>query len=170
MYYYSRAAEPGGGGVLAPPPNFFFSNTQKVPFFLSENCPFFLSKKCPFKVKHAPFLLTKRAFSSIFKSLNANFLRGTCYYREGTKWEKGHLYALMGHLSCHIWALIATADPGNSGALALPNFHTQKVPLFLSKKCHFKVKHAPSSVRKKTGFLNIFVPKCAFFAHYGAQL
>ena len=34
-------------------------------------------------------------------------------YREGTKWAKGHLCALMGHLSFHIRALIATAEPGN---------------------------------------------------------
>ena len=26
--------------------------------------------------------------------------------------QKGHLYTLMGHISCHIWALIiATAEP-----------------------------------------------------------
>ena len=114
-------------------------------------------------------------------------------YREGTKWAKGHLYALIGHLSCHIWALIATAELGNcprepfslplkghsqgrwiqgaGGACSPQNFHTQKVPFFLSKKCNFKVKHAPSSVRKRTDFLNIFVPKCfVLFAHYGAQL
>ena len=30
-----------------------------------------------------------------------------------TKWAKGHLYALMGHLSCYIWALMATTEPGN---------------------------------------------------------
>ena len=30
---------------------------------------------------------------------------------KGTKWAKGHLYTLMGHISCHIWALIATAEP-----------------------------------------------------------
>ena len=51
----------GGRGGTCPPK---ISNTLKVPFFLS--------KKCPFKVKHTPFLLRKRAFSSIFKSLNAN--------------------------------------------------------------------------------------------------
>ena len=81
---------------------------------------------------------------------------GHSYYREGTKWAKalGHLYALMGHLSCHkFWALIATAEPGNCPRepFSLPlkghsegrwncspkNFHTQKVPLFLSKTCHF---------------------------------
>ena len=33
-------------------------------------------------------------------------------YREGTKWAKGHLYALMGHLAFHIRALRATAEPG----------------------------------------------------------
>ena len=33
--------------------------------------------------------------------------------REGTKWTKGHIYALMGHLAFHIRALIATAEPGN---------------------------------------------------------
>ena len=74
------------------------TNTQKVPFFLS--------KKCPFKVKHAPF-------SSIFKSLKCKILPLTGRnYRKGTKWAKGHLYTLMGHISCHIWALIiATAEP-----------------------------------------------------------
>ena len=89
-----------------------------MPFFLSEKCPFFLGKKCLFKVivKHTPFLLRKMAFSSIFKSLNANFCpwRGThSYYREGTRWAKGHLYASMGHLSCYIWALMAKTEPGN---------------------------------------------------------
>ena len=85
----------GGRGALAPQKT---SNTLKMPFE---------SKICT-------FLLRKRAFSSIFKSLNANFCpwRGSHYYREGTKWAKGHLHALMGHLSCHIWALIATTEPG----------------------------------------------------------
>ena len=40
-------------------------------------------------------------------------LRGIVIYREGTKWAKGHLYALMGHLAFHIRALIATVEPGN---------------------------------------------------------
>ena len=31
---------------------------------------------------------------------------GPQLYREGTKWAKGHLYALMGHLALHIRALI----------------------------------------------------------------
>ena len=78
-------------------------------------------------------------------------LTGHSYYREGTKWAKGHFYALMGHLSCHIWAFIATAEPGNCpreafslplkgnsqgrwnqgpGALALPKFPTPKSALF----------------------------------------
>ena len=38
---------------------------------------------------------------------------GAQLYREGTKWAKRHLYALMGHLAFHIRALIATAEPGN---------------------------------------------------------
>ena len=93
----------GAGGACTPK----ISNTPKVPFFLSE--------KCPFKVNHAPFLLRKRAFSSIFKSINANF----CPWRACTviieKAQSGQrgTYALMGHLSGHIWALIATAEPGN---------------------------------------------------------
>ena len=41
---------------------------------------------------------------------------------EGTKWAKGHLYALMGHLVFHIRALIATAELGNypHESLSLP--------------------------------------------------
>ena len=102
----------GAGGHLPPPP---ISNTQKVPFFLSEWSALFLSEKCPFKVKHAPFFMRKRTFPLIFKSLNAIFLplTGHILYREGSKWTKGHFYALMGHLAFHIRALIATAEPGN---------------------------------------------------------
>ena len=33
--------------------------------------------------------------------------------REGTKFAKGHLCALMGHLALYIRALIATTEPGN---------------------------------------------------------
>ena len=38
---------------------------------------------------------------------------GAQLYREGTKWAKGHLYALMGHLAHHIRALMATSEPEN---------------------------------------------------------
>ena len=40
------------------------------------------------------------------------FAPDVAQYREGTKWAKGHLYALTGHLAFHIGALIATAEPG----------------------------------------------------------
>ena len=48
-------------------------------------------------------------------SLNVCFFAhyGAQLYREGTKFAKGHLNALMGHLSIHIRALIATTEPGN---------------------------------------------------------
>ena len=83
---------------------------------------------------------------------------GHSYYKEGTNWEKGHLYALMGHLSRHIWALIVTAEPWNcpcepvslpDGAQSravesggrgawTPNIsNTQKVPLFSKGKVPF---------------------------------
>ena len=39
---------------------------------------------------------------------------GAQLYREGTKWAKGHLYALIRHLAFHIRALIATAEPVNN--------------------------------------------------------
>ena len=77
---------------------------------------------------------------------------GAQLYREGTKWAKGHLYALMGHLSYHIRALIATAEPINcprepislplmkghsqrrwnqgAGALAPPKFQHPKGAIF----------------------------------------
>ena len=137
----------------------------------------FLSKQCPFKVNHAPFLLRERKFSSTFKSLNANVfaLTGHSYYREGTKWAKGHLYALMGHLSGHIWALIATAEPNNycprepfslplkghsqgrwnqgAGGSCTPKISTpQNCPFFLSKKCHFKSKTCPFFGEEKDRF------------------
>ena len=77
----------------------------------------FSKKKCPFKVKHTPFLLRKRAFSSIFKSLNANCLplTGHSKIEKAQSGQRGtfRLYALMGHLSCHICALMATTEPGN---------------------------------------------------------
>ena len=67
-------------------------------------------------------------------------------YREGTKWAKGHLYALMGHLAFHIRALRATAEPGicprepyslplkghSQGRLPQKKIQHPKVPPFLS--------------------------------------
>ena len=94
---------------------------------------------------------------------------GAQLYREGTKWPKGHLYTLIGHLAFHMRALIATAKPGNGytvnnyrrwnqgarGRLLPKKFHTQNVPFFYVKSIIFKVKHAPSLLRKRTDFLNI---------------
>ena len=78
---------------------------------------------------------------------------GAQLYRVGTKWAKGHLYVLIGHLAFHIRALIATVEPGNyprepfslplkghsqlgrwnqggRGRLLPQNSNSQKVPLF----------------------------------------
>ena len=43
-------------------------------------------------------------------------LTGHSYYRESTKWTKGHLYALMGHLSFHFRALMNS--DGGTGKLS----------------------------------------------------
>ena len=84
------------------------------------------------------------------------------YYREGTiKVGKGAPLCLNGRIyPVTFWALIATAVPpgiisrepfslphegaqsravesGGQGSLLSQNFHTQKVSIFLSKKCHF---------------------------------
>ena len=59
----------GGRGARANP-----SPSQKKNNSVTLKVPFLLSKSRGFKVKHTPVLLRKRAFSSIFKSLNANCL------------------------------------------------------------------------------------------------
>ena len=112
-YVQGRRNRGGGGGgavgALAPPPPNFFPNTPKVPLFLS--------KKCPFKVNHAPFLLRKRAFSSIFKSLNANFCpwRGTVIIEKAQSGQRGTLW----YLYCHI---LGPYGDGGTGKLSLWTF------------------------------------------------
>ena len=53
---------------------------------------------------------------------------GAQLYREGTKWTKGHLYALMGHLAFHIRAHIVTVEPENCPRepFSLPQWGTVK--------------------------------------------
>ena len=71
----------GGGGACSPTP---------------KKCPLFYVKSAIFKVKHAPSLLRKRTYFSIFfvpKCVGFFPLRGTVMYREGTKLAKGHLNA-----------------------------------------------------------------------------
>ena len=100
------------------------------------------------------------------------------------KAQSGQRGGTLWHLSCHIWALIATAEPGNcprepfslplkghsqgrwnqgAGGACTPKIsNTPKVPFFLSKKCPFKVNHAPVLLRK-SAFSSIFKSLNAIF-------
>ena len=174
----------GGGGQGGKcPPNF------RTP----QKCPFFLSKQCPFKVKHAHFWLRKGAFSSIFKSLTANFC--PWHTREGTKCGKGAPYGIYpvtfgplysdgGTGKLTPWTfLIAPHSQGRwnqgvggactpkiSNTPKLPLFLSGKCPFFLSKKCPFKVIHAPFLLRKRA-FSSMFKSLNAIYAPNGhAQL
>ena len=43
-------------------------------------------------------------------------MAGHSYYREGTKWAKGYLYALMGHLAFHF--ILGPYSDGGTGKLS----------------------------------------------------
>ena len=177
VYVCARAAAAEPGSALAPPPN-VFSTPKKCPFSKWKGAP--KSKTCTFWV--------------IFKSLNAIFATDVAQlYREGTKWAKGYFMPYGAFSLSHYRALIATAEPGiifpvnlshcpwrgtvkggkirGPGALAPKKFQDPKSAPFLSKTCHFKVKNAPSLLRKRT-FPQYFVSLSVLFilAHYGAQL
>ena len=51
-----------------------------------------------------------------------------------------------------------------------PKILTPKRCPFLTKSVIFKVKHAPSLLRKRTDFFNILSINVLFFFHFGAQL
>ena len=102
----------GGRGALAPPPPPPPKKKKKIQhpkgaFFLSQNA-LFLSKTCFFRVKHAPFLLSKRKFSSIYKSINAPFFGGGGPWRGTVIIEKAQncfwiTYGLRLFLIASIW-------------------------------------------------------------------
>ena len=107
----------------------------------------------------AHFVVEEKGIFLNFKSLTGHSKTETAQSgQRGTFMPNG-----VGHLSCHIWALMASAEPGN--------IYCPRQPFSLPLKGHMQSRAVEEHfvVEEKGIFLNFKVPKCKFLPLTGQQ-